>query len=42
MFPYKYYTFERLNKNVGIISEAGQDELKVQWNQEQFEENIEK
>ena len=42
MFPYKYYTIERLHSNVGIISEAGQDELQVQWNQEQFEHNIEK
>ena len=42
MFPYKYYTIERLNKNVGIISEAGNDELKNKWNQEQFEHNIEK
>lgn len=29
MFPYRYYTFDRLENNVGIISEAGQDEL--QW-----------
>ena len=36
MFPYKYYTFERLtnNKGIGVIEEAGNEELK--WNQEQF------
>ena len=44
MFPYKYYTFENLNKlnNIGIISEAGKQELKHNWNQQQFEENLRK
>ena len=42
MFPYRYYTFERLNKNVGKISEAGNQELKFKWNQKEFENNIEK
>ena len=40
MFPYKYNTFDRLisNKGIGIINEAGKEELK--WNQEQFIKNI--
>ena len=40
MFPYKYYTFERIINNnwIGIISKAGKEELK--WNQEQFINNI--
>ena len=42
MFPYNYYTFERLKEKWGIIKEAGKDELKNKWNQEQFEENINK
>ena len=44
MFPYKYYTFENLNKlnNLGIISEAGKQELKHNWNQKIFEENLNK
>lgn len=44
MFPYKYYTFENLNKlnNIGIISEAGKQELKHNWNQKIFEENLRK
>jgi hypothetical protein len=42
MFPYKYYTFDRLKNNIGVISEAGKDEIKDNWNQEQFEENIKK
>ena len=44
MFPYKYYTIERLETNKGIISEAGKNEDKP-WAQEQykqFEENIDK
>ena len=41
MFPYKYYTFDRLLTNVGKISEAGKQEIKRNWNQEQFEKNIE-
>ena len=44
MFPYKYYTFENLNKLGcnGIISEAGKHELKHNWNQKIFEENLNK
>ena len=42
IFPYKYYTFDRLNKGVGIISQEGKDEIKDNWNQKQFEENIKK
>ena len=29
MFPYRYYTFDRLIENKGVISEAGKDE--IQW-----------
>ena len=44
MFPYKYYTFENFEKlnNLGIISEAGKHELKHNWNQKIFEENLNK
>lgn len=44
MFPYKYYTFENFEKlnNMGIISEAGKQELKHNWNQKIFEENLNK
>ena len=44
MFPYKYYTFENFEKlnNMGIISEAGKQELKHSWNQKIFEENLNK
>ena len=44
MFPYKYYTFENFEKlnNLGIISEAGKQELKHSWNQKIFEENLNK
>ena len=44
MFPYKYYTFENLNNlnNMGVISEAGKQELKHNWNQKIFEENLNK
>ena len=43
MFPYKYYTFKLLHDtNVGIISEAGKQEIPDNWNQEQFESNIAK
>ena len=44
MFPYKYYTFENFEKlnNKGIISEAGKQELKHNWNQKIFEENLNK
>lgn len=44
MFPYKYYTFknfELLNCK-GVISEAGKQELKHNWNQQQFEDNLKK
>ena len=44
MFPYKYYTFENFEKLAykGIISEAGKQELKHNWNQKIFEENLNK
>ena len=42
MFPYKYYTIERMKSNCGVISEAGSDEIPQNWNQQQFEENIDK
>ena len=44
MFPYKYYTFENFKKLdcKGIISEAGKQELKHRWNQQQFENNLNK
>ena len=44
MFPYKYYTFENFEKLncKGIISEAGKQELKHNWNQKIFEENLNK
>lgn len=44
MFPYKYYTFENFEKlnNMGVISEAGKQELKHSWNQKIFEENLNK
>ena len=44
MFPYKYYTFENFEKlnNLGVISEAGKQELKHSWNQKIFEENLNK
>ena len=52
MFPYNYYTMERLigepltedyrllKRNIGVISEAGKNEIEINWNQEQFEKNI--
>ena len=44
MFPYKYYTFDNFDKLgcKGVISEAGKQELKHNWNQQQFEENLNK
>lgn len=44
MFPYNYYTFENFKKLdcKGIISEAGKQELKHNWNQQQFEDNLNK
>lgn len=44
MFPYKYYTFENFEKLncKGVISEAGKHELKHNWNQQQFEDNLNK
>ena len=42
MFPYNYYTFDRLLHNVGKISQTGKNEIKFNWNQKQFEKNIEK
>lgn len=40
MFPYNYYTFERLKNRYGLITEAGKNEKK--WDQKQFEMNIDK
>ena len=42
MFPYRYYTIERMKTNCGIISEAGTDEIPQNWNQQQFEDNLKK
>ena len=43
MFPYKYYTFKLLHDTiVGVISEAGKQELPNKWNQQEFESNIAK
>ena len=44
IFPYKYYTLERLKKNRGIISEAGQNEDKAWTNADYdlFKSNIDK
>ena len=54
MFPYNYYTFENFEKLAikdsmdkvlgckGVISEAGNKELKHNWNQQQFEDNLNK
>ena len=42
IFPYKYYTLERLNSNAGIISESGKYEDKI-WTEsdyKQFNDNI--
>ena len=36
LFPYKYYTLERLKSNIGVISEAGINEEKV-WSKEDYE-----
>ena len=44
LYPYNYYTEERVKVNVGIINEAGKYEI-VPWNKEQydlFNENIDK
>ena len=37
IFPYKYYTLERLETNVGLINEAGENEDKA-WNESDYEE----
>ena len=42
MFPYNYYTFDRLLHNIGKISQAGKNEIKFNLEQKQFEKNIEK
>ncbi len=42
LFPYKYYTLERLESNIGVINEAGKFEDKI-WNESDyktFNENI--
>ena len=36
LFPYKYYTLERLKTNVGVISEAGKNEDK-RWSDSDYE-----
>ena len=36
LFPYKYYTFERLEKGLGIIHEAGRQE-DIPWNDSDYE-----
>ena len=44
IFPYKYYTLDRLNDNKGVINEAGKDEDK-QWTKDDydlFNSNIDK
>ena len=44
LFPYKYYTIERLEKNIGVIAEAGKDEDRP-WTEDDykiFNENIDK
>lgn len=44
IFPYKYYTFERLESNIGTINEAGMNEDKP-WTTDDyklFNENIDK
>ena len=44
IFPYKYYTFERLENNIGTIDEAGKNEDKP-WTADDyklFNENIDK
>ena len=44
IFPYKYYTFERLKHNKGVINDAGQYEEK-QWTDDDyklFNDNIDK
>ena len=44
IFPYKYYTLERLNEGVGVISEAGalEDKIWTPKDYELFNENIDK
>ena len=44
LYPYNYYTQERVSKNIGVIDEAGKFEI-VPWNDDQyklFNENIDK
>ena len=44
LYPYNYYTEQRVQSNVGNINEAGKEEI-VSWNDEQykiFNENIDK
>ena len=44
IFPYKYYTLDRLKKNRGVINEAGQNEDKAWTNADYdlFKSNIDK
>ena len=44
LYPYNYYTEERVSKNIGLINEAGKYEI-VPWTEDQykiFNENIDK
>ena len=36
LFPYKYYTLERLKTNIGVIEECGKEEDKI-WTEEDME-----
>ena len=42
VFPYKYYTLERLKTNKGLISEAGMYDNWTKNDYEAFNENIDK
>ena len=42
VFPYKYYTLERLKTNKGLISEAGMYDNWTKTDYEAFNENIDK
>ncbi len=35
IFPYKYYTLERLKSNIGVINEAGKHEDK-EWTEDDY------
>ena len=42
VFPYKYYTIERLKSNRGVIAEAGKDDEWTEKDYKLFNENIDK